>query len=178
LTRPALFAVVTGTLAVTGFYAVQRAGIFRWSAVLASRLARSPAWGSLVQSGEALDQAIRLLYSRRGGVAGSALCWISSWIIASGEVWIALRALGLRSSFASAVILETASLTIRGAAFLVPGAVGVQEGGYILLGNLLGISGEMALALSLLRRARELATGIPGLIIWQLVEAGHVWRAR
>jgi putative membrane protein len=178
LARPALIAVVTGILAVTGFYAVQRAGIFRWSAMLASRLARSPAWNSLVQGGEALDQSIRLLYSRRRGIAGCCLCWISSWIIASGEVWIALRALGLRSSFASAVILETASLTIRGAAFLVPGAMGVQEGGYILLGNLLGISGETALALSLVRRVRELATGIPGLIAWQLVEAGRVWRVR
>jgi glycosyltransferase 2 family protein len=42
------------------------------------------------------------------------------------------------------MILESAALAIRGAAFLVPGAVGVQEGGYILLGNLLGIPGEMA----------------------------------
>jgi hypothetical protein len=56
--------------------------------------------------------------------------------------------------------------------------MGVQEGGYILLGNLLGISGETALALSLVRRVRELATGIPGLIAWQLVEAGRVWRVR
>jgi hypothetical protein len=42
LSRPALFAVLTGILAVAGFYAVQRAGIFRWSAALASRLTKSP----------------------------------------------------------------------------------------------------------------------------------------
>jgi hypothetical protein len=53
----------------------------------------------------------------------------------------------------------------------VPGAMGVQEGGYILLGNLLGIPGEIAFALSLVRRMRELALGIPGLISWQLLEA-------
>jgi hypothetical protein len=29
---------------------------------------------------------------------------------------------------------------------------------------------------SLLRRARELALGIPGLIAWQLLEAGRLWR--
>jgi hypothetical protein len=57
------------------------------------------------------------------------------------------------------VILENAALAIRGAAFLVPGAVGVQEGGYILLGNILGIPGEIVLALSLIRRMRELALG-------------------
>jgi putative membrane protein len=176
LARPTLVAVLTGTLAVVGFYTVQRAGVFRWSARLASRLAKSPAWDSLVQSGEALDQTIRLLYARRAGIAGCCFFWILSWLIASGEVWIALRMLGLQSSFATAVILESASLAIRGAAFLVPGALGVQEGGYILLGSLFGISGDMALALSLFRRVREIALGVPGLIAWQLVEAGRLWR--
>jgi putative membrane protein len=178
LTRPALVAVLTGILAVAGFYAVQRAGIFRWSATLASRLAKSSSWDSLVQGGEALDHAIRLLYSRRRGVTGCALFWTLSWIIASGEVWIALWTLGLPSGFTTAVILESATLAIRGAAFLVPGAVGVQEGGYILLGNLLGIPSEIALALSLVRRVRELALGIPGLITWHLIEADRLWRGR
>ncbi len=169
LARPAFVAVLTGTLAVVGFYAVQRMGMFRWTATLASRLAKSPGADSLVQGGEALDQTIRVLYSR------CALFWTLSWIIASGEVWIALRALGLPSGFTTAVILESATLAIRGAAFLVPGAVGVQEGGYILLGNLLGIPSEMALALSLVRRVRELALGIPGLIAWHLIEANRLW---
>ena len=157
---------------------VQRAGIFRWSAKLATRLAKSSQWDSLVQGGEALDQTIRLLYARKSGIVGCCFFWGLSWLIASGEVWLALWVLGLPASFTTAVILESTSLAIRGAAFLVPGAVGVQEGGYILLGNLLGISGDMALALSLLRRMRELALGIPGLIAWQLIEAGRLWRRR
>ena len=70
LTRPALVAVLTGTVAVAGFYAVQRMGIFRWTATLASRVAKSPGADSFVQGGEALDQTIRVLYSRRRGVPG------------------------------------------------------------------------------------------------------------
>jgi putative membrane protein len=178
LARPALVAVLTGTLAATGFYVVQRMGIFRWSARLASRLAKAPSGDSLVQGGEALDQTIRLLYASRRGVARCYFFWAVSWIIASGELWIALRALGSPSSFTTAVILESAALAIRGAAFLVPGALGVQEGGFVLLGNLLGVPGEIALALSLVRRVRELALGIPGLVAWQLIEAGHLWRGR
>jgi putative membrane protein len=176
LVRPSLVAVATGALAATGFYVVQRAGVFKWSAMLASRLAKSPAWDSLVQGGESLDQSIRLVYARRYAVAGCSFFWVTSWLIACGEIWIALRVLGLHPTFTTAVILESAALAIRGAAFLVPGAVGVQEGGFILLGNLLGISGDVALALSLLRRARELALGIPGLITWHLLEAGRLWR--
>jgi putative membrane protein len=178
LARPAVVAVITGTLAAAGFYSVQRLGMFRWSAVLASRLARSPGWDSLVQGGEALDQAIGHVYAHRAGVAGCSFFWILSWLIASGEIWFALWTLGSPSTFVAAVILESAALAIRGAAFLVPAAVGVQEGGYILIGNLLGIPGEIALALSLIRRIRELALGIPGIIGWQFVEANRLWQNR
>jgi putative membrane protein len=178
LARPVLVAVLTSLLAVIAFYAVQRAGVFRWSAALASRLARSSQWDSLVQGGEALDQTIRLLYARRSGTAACCFFWILSWLIAAGEGWIGLWALGLRANFTTAIILESTSLFIRSAAFLVPGAVGVQEGGYILLGNLLGIPGDMALALSLLRRVRELASGIPGVVAWQFVEARQLRRRR
>jgi putative membrane protein len=178
LARPVMVAVLTSVLAVAGFYAVQRAGIFRWTAALASRLAKSPQWDSLVQGGEALDQTIRLVYAKRSGIVACLFFWVLSWLIAAGEVWIALWALGLRASFTTAIILESTSLFIRSAAFLVPGAVGVQEGGYILLGNVLGIPGDMALALSLLRRVRELAIGIPGMVAWQFIEARQFRRGR
>lgn len=178
LARPALVTLIIGTLAAAGFYMVQRLGVFRWMAMLASRLAKSPGLDSFVQSAEALDQTIALVYAGRRGVAGSYFFWILSWLIASGEIWFSLWALGFQSSFTTAVILESAALVVRGAAFLVPGAIGVQEGGYILLGNLLGIPGEIAFALSLVRRMRELALGIPALISWQLLEATRWWGAR
>jgi uncharacterized membrane protein YbhN (UPF0104 family) len=111
-------------------------------------------------------------------IAGCYFFWILFWLIASGEIWFSLWALGFKSSFTTAVILESAALVVRGATFLVPGAMGVQEGGYILLGNLLGIPGEIAFALSLVRRMRELALGIPALISWQLLEATRWWGAR
>lgn len=171
LIRPALVAVSIGIIAAAGFYGVQRLGIFRWSAVLASRLAQAPGWDSIIQAGKAFDQTIGLVYARYSSVVACGFFWILSWFIASGEIWFALWAVGFRSSFTTAIILESATLAIRGAAFLVPGAVGVQEGGYIFLGNLLGIPGEIALALSLIRRIRELVLGIPGLIAWQIIEA-------
>jgi hypothetical protein len=57
---------------------------------------------------------------------------------------------------------------VRAGAFAVPGALGVQEGGYVMLGRVVGIGPEIALALSLAKRVRELVLGIPGLIAWQL----------
>jgi hypothetical protein len=36
----------------------------------------------------------------------------------------------------------------------------------------------MALALSLLKRARDLAIGLPTIGVWQAVEGGRLWRRR
>ncbi len=59
---------------------------------------------------------------------------------------------------------------MRSAAFAVPGAFGVQEGGILLLGAMLGIPPETALALALVKRVREFAMGVPAIIGWSLLE--------
>ncbi len=78
--------------------------------------------------------------------------------------------------FDKAVILESIGQGVRSALFFIPGAIGVHEGGYIFVGGLLGIPGETAFALALIRRVRELALGVPGLLVWQLIEGGRAWR--
>jgi len=54
--------------------------------------------------------------------------------------------------------------------------VGVQEGAYLLLGGAFGLSPEMALALSLLKRARDLVIGLPTIALWQAIEGGRLAR--
>jgi putative membrane protein len=176
--RPTLIGAVIGVLAIVGFYVVQRLGMFRFIGKIISKLANADDWHSLVHSGQTLDEAIRRLYARRRGVFGCCAWTAISLILGSGEIWIALHALDLRATPVNALILQSMVLTIRSAMFPVPGALGVQEGGYVVIGNLLGIPGDAAFALSLIARVRELVLGIPGLIAWQLIEARHVWRAR
>jgi hypothetical protein len=53
----------------------------------------------------------------------------------------------------------------------------VQEAGYAGLGALFGVTADVALAASLLRRARDLALGVPILLVWQFVEARRLRRA-
>jgi len=125
-----------------------------------------------------LDRAIRGLYARRRGVAMCCAWTIISLVGGSGEIWIALHALGLPATLVNALILQSMALTIRSAAFAVPGGLGVQEGGYLVVGNLLGIPGNAAFALSLIARMRELALGIPGLVVWQMIEGRRLLRAR
>jgi len=176
--RPTLIGTLIGVVGVAGFYIVQRKGMFGFLAKMIARLANSPEWHSLVQGGETLDRTIRTLYARRRAVVMCCVWTIISLVAGSGEIWIALHALDLHATFVNALILQSMVLTIRSAAFAVPGGLGVQEGGYLFVGNLLGIPGDAAFALSLIARVRELALGIPGLIFWQLIEARRLWRAR
>src|SRR5947208_5495954 len=175
---PTLVGALIGIVAVVGFYVVQRLGMFRFIGVIISKLANSPEWHSLGQSGATLDQTVRKLYARRGGVVGCCLWTTISLVLGSGEIWIALHAIGQHATWINALILQSVILTIRSAMFPVPGALGVQEGGYLFVGNLLGIPGDAAFALSLIARVRELALGIPGLISWQVIEARRLLRTR
>jgi len=85
------------------------------------------------------------------------------WLVGTGEVWLALRFLGHPVAWTDALLLESAGQAIRGAAFAIPGAIGAQEGGFLLLAPLVGLSPDVALALSLAKRAREIALGVPGI---------------
>jgi putative membrane protein len=175
---PTLWGLVIGIAAFAGFFLAQRRGMFGFITRLLSRFVQSKDWQGLVQGGEALDQTVRTLYSRRGGLLACALSTILSLTVASGEVWIALLAMDLNPSFLHAFILQSMAYTVRAAAFAVPAGIGVQEGGYVFVGSLLGIPGEAAFALSLIARMRELGVGIPGLILWQFVESRRLLRSR
>src|ERR1700758_139402 len=59
---PTVIGTLVGVAAVSGFYFVQRLGMFRFLAKMIAKMANSPEWGSLVQSGENLDATVRTLY--------------------------------------------------------------------------------------------------------------------
>jgi putative membrane protein len=176
LVVPALAGAPLAIAAVAGFYVVQRLGLFHLFTTIVSRCASDPQWRSLAGKGGEVDQVLRDIYARRQVIFACCVCTMTSWLIGSAEVWIGLNALGIPASLGKAIILESVGQGVRSALFFIPGAIGVQEGGYLFVGGLLGIPGEAAFALALIRRVRELALGVPGLIVWQLIEAGRMWR--
>jgi putative membrane protein len=162
--------------AVAVFYIIQRLGLFRLLTTIAARWANNPEWRSLVGKGSEVDEIVREIYSKRHVILACCLTTMISWLIGSAEVWIGLCALGVPSGLDKAVILESVGQGVRSALFFIPGAIGVHEGGYVFVGGMLGIPGEAAFALALIRRVRELTLGVPGLIVWQLIEGGQAWR--
>ena len=69
-------------------------------------------------------------------------------------------------SLEHAIVMESLGATISSAAFFIPGSWGVQEGGYVLIGHLLGVPAHLALSLSLVKRVPDLILGVPGLVAW------------
>lgn len=97
-----------------------------------------------------------------------------SWLFGGFEACLALHFLGQDVGFVPGLIVESLGHALKSAGFAVPGALGVQEGGYIVICQVFGLSPEMAMALSLMRRLREVGLGVPGLLARYRVEARPV----
>jgi uncharacterized membrane protein YbhN (UPF0104 family) len=73
--------------------------------------------------------------------------------------------LGLEVSLLTAMVIEAASTAVRFATFMVPGSLGVLEGGHVAVFVALGLTGASALSFSLVRRIREAAWVGAGFIV-------------
>ena len=67
-------------------------------------------------------------------------------------------------------MIDSLGTALRTLGFLVPGALGIQEAGYVIICALFGITPAGAIAFSLARRARDLLIGLAGLGLWQALE--------
>ena len=133
-------------------------------------------WLKVIAGADALDAEIKALYRRRGAVFSSLIWKLASWTLGTGEVWLGLHFLGHPVSVLEAFVLESLTQAVRSAAFVIPGGLGVQEGSFVIIGTTLGIGPETALAMSLLKRVRELVIGIPALILWKMIEGRRLLR--
>jgi putative membrane protein len=168
--RPFLVVVVgTAIMAILlgGFFLVQRKGFFGLAVLISGRFLGGQQRGSLSDGAASIDAEVNRLYGDRPALVASCFWHLMAWILGVGEVWFALRLLGHPVGIGTALLFESLGQVIRTGAFAVPGGLGIQEGGYVLVGAALGIEPGVALALSLARRVRELLLGLPGLAVWQ-----------
>lgn len=175
-----LFAVTHSTLATTslvigvvgmiplglGFVIVQRAGALSAVTRVLDRLLAGRL-GFVVPRSLRLDHAIRAVYQRRRDVVACFAWQLVGWLLGAGEIWLALNFLGRPLSVLDAIVIEALIQAISSAAFAVPGALGVQEGGFIIVGAALGLDTTTALALATARRLRDAIVFFPGLIAWR-----------
>ncbi len=159
-----IIAAVVLVLPLGPFYLVQRRGLFAGLVRWTNRFAGKRDWTTLIMRAQEIDAAIERSYGKRSRIAASFALSLVGWIVGTGEVYLIVRLIGFSIGWADALLLESLGQAVRGAAFAIPAALGVQEGGYLLLGPLVGLPADAALALSLAKRAREILLGVPGLL--------------
>ncbi|MGH8288464.1 MAG: lysylphosphatidylglycerol synthase domain-containing protein [Steroidobacteraceae bacterium] len=149
---------------------VRYGSVFERLERLAVRLLGAQALSFLNGQSAQLDTAIRELCADRPRILTTIAWQVTGMVSGSLETWFALRWLGHPVPFGAAVALESLTMTVRNFVFLVPAGLGVQEASLVGFGALLGVNGDLALALSLAKRMREILFGVPALLSWYWVE--------
>ncbi len=161
----AILAAVFSTVQARGAGAVERAG---------ARIARHLLGRDVGQSG-AVQRVILRLHDRPAILLLAASVHLTSWLLSGVETWLTLSLMGLKLSLAAGLVIDSLLYAMRSAGFMVPNSFGVQEGGLVLLCGLFGVEADAALGLSLIKRGRDLAIGVPALVAWQAMEGRRAW---
>ena len=164
--------VAMAGLAAAGFFAVQRYGGGMTQLLAVRFLPRA------AEHAEAVTSELESIYRMPGRVAASVIVHVTAWIASGAATWIALRLLGAPVGLVAVIGVESLVSGLRSAAFAVPNAIGVQEAAYAGFAPILGVGPEFGLAISILKRARDIAIGVPVLLVWQALEGSRAIAVR
>jgi putative membrane protein len=171
-----LMAVAAGLPVILLLMWLLRSGLFiRAIERMASKLLASHGRSSALNQLARLDSAIRELTSAHGRLARTIMWQLASLIGGCAETWLALRWLGHPLSLAGALALESFTGAARSLIFVVPAGLGIQEAGLVGIGHVLGLGSDVAIALSLAKRMREILFGLPALAAWQWMTRAKAW---
>lgn len=139
----------------------------RLQSILLGLVGASP----LTEGAASLDREVRAMLRRPGALLFAGTLQLAALLSGALEVWLVLRLCGHPVDSRAAVILESLTQAVRHVAFVIPAGLGVQEAGLMLFGRTLGIDAELALAVSMAKRLREVCWGVGSLLSWQWLEA-------
>jgi putative membrane protein len=169
-----LAAALAPPLCIVGaLVGAQALGVAGWIESTAARLLPARLAAHLA----GLQTSLAAIYHQRGRVAADIALNFAGWSLGAAEVWLLLRPLHQDVSWRQAYAIESLGVVARSLGFAVPGGLAAQETGFVLACALFGIPHGAGLALSLLKRARELMVGVAGVLYWQWLERG-LWRRR
>jgi putative membrane protein len=157
----AAFGLAAIVLSCAAFVAFQRYGR-PLTTKLISRL-----FPTAAPATESVANCIEEIYRRPAKVGLSVLFHCGGWVASALSTWIALFLMGVHARVWPVLAIESLVCALRSMAFLVPNGLGVQEVAYAAIAPLFGIGAEIGLAVSVLKRARDIAVGLPILLLCQ-----------
>jgi uncharacterized protein (TIRG00374 family) len=158
----ALFMVEVG--AVSGFIIVQTRGVFGGGGRLLGRMGVAPA-ERYQERLNALDRQLRRSYQvHRRRLCGSTLLHTAAWASGAIEIYLVLALLDASPTAVAAFVIDAFGAAVKFASFMIPGSLGVLEGGYVAVFGGLGLGGALGLSYTLIRRLREVTWAALGLL--------------
>ena len=153
----ALFSVGLMVCSIAGFVFIQHRGLFASILSLLKKLGlRLRAVEAQEEHLRSIDQTILNFYSHhRRAFYASIGVYFLGWLAESLEVFGIIYALGGSISFLAAISIGAFAVFIKGGAFFIPGSLGAQEAGNLLLLQAFGYSDVTGITFALLRRFRE-----------------------
>jgi len=143
---------------VGAFVIVQRQGMFAWMLNLLRRIGlRLQYLESREQKLLELDRTIAHFYAhRRTAFLASTGLFLLGWLAEALEVFVMVLCLGQPITVLSAIAIGALSVFIKGGTFFIPGSLGAQDAGNLLLLTAFGYGDVTGITFALLRRFREL----------------------
>ncbi len=167
---PIAIGLCVAIILAVGLVLAQRGSGTKLFRALALKIAGATGEGAAAHA-DKLQSALDIMYGERGRLVLSALFHLFCWFGTATASYVGFRVLGVNLSFPDAICIESLLHAVMALAFFVPGRAGVQEAAYTVLGGAFGIPPDIALSLSLMRRARDFVIAVPVLIAWQGLEA-------
>jgi uncharacterized protein (TIRG00374 family) len=165
--------VSVGLLAfgTAAFVFVQRQGLFAWLLGFLRKIGLKIAYlEAREEKLRSLDRTILTFYrDNRPAFYASTGLFFLGWMAEALEVYVIIYFLGGPAMALSAISIGALSVFIKGGTFFIPGSLGAQDGGNVLLLSAFGYSDVTGITFALLRRFRELVWIGLGLLCLALV---------
>jgi uncharacterized protein (TIRG00374 family) len=154
----ALVSVGLLALGTAAFVFVQRQGLCTWLLELLRKVGLKIAYlEAREEQLRSLDRAILEFYRhKRQAFYASTGLFLLGWMAEALEVHVILYYLGGPAMALSAISIGALSVFIKGGTFFIPGSLGAQDAGNLLLLEAFGCSDITGITFALLRRFREL----------------------
>jgi hypothetical protein len=171
----ALLSVGLLLFGIAAFIFVQRRGLFTWLLGVLRKIGlRIGYLEAREEKLRSLDRTILEFYTHnRPAFYSSTGFFFLGWMAEVLEVYVIISYLGGPAMALSAISIGALSVFIKGGTFFIPGSLGAQDGGNLLLLKAFGYSDVTGITFALLRRFRELVWIGIGLLCLAMIDRGH-----
>ena len=175
-TLPKVYEYVAGagllafTLGVFIFFVIQRLSVTSLTGTWISRWRIGRRVEDILHHIHDMDERLVHFYTlAKGRFAGALFLALVNWMLGVVEIYYALVFLDRPITWAEAWIIEAVAQMVRTGAFFIPAAIGVQEGAFLLVCGAITGSPPIGVAVSVIRRIREVIWIIWGFAVGALL---------